>query len=198
MEMPVWQAQMILASGSPRRRELLGHFGIPFAVVCSDVAETAAGTGLEQVATLARRKGAAVFAQYRDIPMLSADTLVCLDDLVLGKPADEDDARRMLAKLSAHWHSVHTGVCLHLPGGNVLERVETTRVKFRSIGRGEIERYVRNGEPMDKAGAYAIQDIGGIFVERIEGSPSNVIGLPLATVASLLTTAGLLSGETAN
>lgn len=195
METPVSQALLILASGSPRRRELLAHFGLPFAVIPADADETAGGTGLQRVAALARRKGEEVFLRYPTLPVLAADTLVCLDDQVLGKPADEADAHRMLSLLSGAWHSVHTGVCLLRPGGSALERVETTRVKFRAMKPEEIQRYVRTGEPMDKAGAYAIQDIGGIFVERIEGSPSNVIGLPLTAVATLLQGAGLLDGR---
>ena len=192
METTLRQARLVLASGSPRRRELLAHFGIPFAVVPSGADEAATGTGLTQVAALARRKGADVFARHASLPVLSADTLVCLDDLVLGKPLDEGDARRMLRLLSGRWHSVHTGVCLHLPGGAVLERVETTRVRFATLSDAAIARYVATGEPMDKAGAYAVQEIGGILVERIEGSPSNVIGLPLSAVAALLAAAGLI------
>ena len=195
METDLSQAQLILASGSPRRRELLAHFGLPFAVIPSLAEENATGPGLERVATLARLKGADVFASHPELPVLSADTLVCMDDLVLGKPIDEADARRMLRLLSGQWHSVHTGVCLRMPGGALRERVETTRVKFRRLGDGEIARYVRTGEPMDKAGAYAVQEIGGIFVERIEGSPSNVIGLPLSAVAALLAQAGLIAAD---
>ena len=192
METTLAQAQLILASGSPRRRELLGHFGLPFAVVPSDVDETATGTGLRQVIELARRKGTDVHTRFSHLPVLAADTLVCLDDQVLGKPANAADAKAMLTMLSGRWHSVHTGVCLYTANGTVLERVETTRVKFRPLTSSEIAAYVQTGEPMDKAGAYAIQEIGGIFVERIEGSPSNVIGLPLSTVATLFASAGLL------
>ena len=192
METALAEAKLVLASGSPRRRELLAHFGIPFAVVPSGANEDATGTGLTQVAELARRKGADVFARYSTLPVLAADTLVCLDDQVLGKPSDQADACRMLRALAGRWHSVYTGVCLHTPSGAVLERVETTRVRFAPLSDAAIARYVATGEPMDKAGAYAIQEIGGIFVKRIEGSPTNVIGLPLATVAELLAAAGLL------
>lgn len=192
METALTEAKLLLASGSPRRRELLAHFGIPFAVVPSGASEDAVGAGITQVAELARRKGADVFARHGALPVLAADTLVCLDDQVLGKPRDAADACRMLRALSGRWHSVHTGICLHTPNGAVLERVETTRVRFAPLSDAAIARYVATGEPMDKAGAYAIQEIGGIFVRRIEGSPSNVIGLPLATVAELLTAAGLL------
>lgn len=195
METPVTQAQLILASGSPRRRELLAYLGIPFAVVPSAVDEHAEGTGLRQVAMLARLKGTDVASAYPTLPVLSADTLVCLDDQVLGKPTDEADAMRMLMRLSGQWHSVHTGVCLRTPGGAMLERVETTRVKFCQISAQEIDRYVRTGEPMDKAGSYAMQGIGAMFVERIEGSPSNVIGLPLCAVSALLTAAGLIAPD---
>ncbi len=191
METQVSQARLILASGSPRRRELLAHFGIPFAVVPSGAEENADGTGLRRVAALARLKGEEVFRRYPTLPVLSADTLVCLDDQVLGKPETPEDARRMLLLLSGRWHSVYTGVCLRTPSGAVLERVDTTRVKFRPIDPAEAARYVATGEPMDKAGAYAMQEMGGLFVERIEGSPTNVIGLPLTAVAALLSAAGL-------
>jgi len=195
METQVSQARLILASGSPRRRELLAYFGLPFAIVPSDAEEIALGSGLERVAALARLKGAEVARRYPALPVLSADTLVCVDDLVLGKPTDAKDAQRMLRLLSGRWHSVYTGVCLRTPDGQVREKVDTTRVKFRALNAAEISRYVETGEPMDKAGAYAMQEIGGIFVERIDGSPTNVIGLPLAAVASLLQAAGLYPGD---
>jgi len=190
MEKPVSQARLILASGSPRRRELLAYLGFPFAVVPSNAEEIAEGPGLMQVAALARLKGADIAALYPALPVLSADTLVCLDDQVLGKPQNAEDAKRMLASLSGRWHSVHTGICLRTPDGAMLERVETTRVKFCALQPAEIDRYVLTGEPMDKAGAYAMQGIGAMFVERIEGSPSNVIGLPLCAVSALLNSAG--------
>lgn len=195
METTVSQARLILASGSPRRRELLTYFGLPFAVIPSDAEENAQGSGLERVAALARLKGTEVARRYPALPILSADTLVCVDDLVLGKPADTEDAVKMLRLLSGRWHSVYTGICLRTPDGQLRERVDTTRVKFRTLPAAEISRYVETGEPMDKAGAYAMQEIGGLFVERIDGSPTNVIGLPLAVVASLLQAAGLYPGD---
>lgn len=195
METTVSQARLILASGSPRRRELLTYFGLPFAVIPSDAEENAQGSGLERVAALARLKGTEVARRYPALPILSADTLVCVDDLVLGKPADTEDAVKMLRLLSGRWHSVYTGICLRTPNGQLRERVDTTRVKFRTLPAAEISRYVETGEPMDKAGAYAMQEIGGLFVERIDGSPTNVIGLPLAVVASLLQAAGLYPGD---
>ncbi len=194
METSLSKARLILASGSPRRRELLAYFGLPFAVIPAEAEENAVGSGLERVATLARQKGQEVFNRHPELPVLSADTLVCTDDLVLGKPADRQDACRMLNMLSGRWHSVHTGVCMHMPNGVLYERVETTRVRFRRLSPQDIDYYVNSGEPMDKAGAYAVQGIGGIFVDRIDGSPSNVIGLPLTVVSALLMSAGFPLG----
>ena len=191
MEVSRKDARLILASGSPRRRELLALIEIPFAVEPSRAEENASGSGKERVAALARLKCEEVVRRMPDLPVLAADTLVCAQDEVLGKPADAPDAQRMLRRLSGDWHEVHTGVCLHLPDGRWLERVETTRVKFCALSQEQIARYVQTGEPMDKAGAYAIQERAGAFVERIEGSPSNVIGLPLCTVDQLLREAGL-------
>lgn len=191
METVLEQARIILASASPRRRELMAYFGIPFAIVASGAPEDAEGSGAHQVRVLARRKGQDVFRQYPDYPVLSADTLVCFDDRILGKPSTHAEAAGMLAMLSGRWHQVHTGVCLHMPDGQVRERLETTNVLFRAIGEAERLRYAQSGEPMDKAGAYAMQGTGSIFIDRIDGSPSNVIGLPLCATAALLNDSGL-------
>jgi septum formation protein len=191
METALSEARIILASASPRRRELMAYFGIPFAVVPSTAPENARGSGPEQVRTLALAKGADVLKRHPGYPVLSADTLVCLDDRILGKPVSHAEAARMLAMLSGRWHQVHTGVCLHMPGGRVLERAATTNVLFREIGGKELLRYAASEEPMDKAGAYAMQGAGSILIERIDGSPSNVIGLPLCAAAGLLEEAGL-------
>jgi septum formation protein len=191
METALHKARLILASASPRRRELMAYFGIPFAVVASDVPEEAQGDGLEQVQALAVLKGRHVFKLHPAYPVLSADTLVCVDGTILGKPSSHEDAVQMLSMLSGRWHQVYTGVCLHTPDGRVLERVETSSVLFRKIGDIERLRYAQTEEPMDKAGAYAMQGAGSIWIERIDGSPSNVIGLPLCAVAGLLEEAGL-------
>lgn len=185
------KALLILASASPRRRELLQYFGIPFAVLPSNVEENAQGSGAQQVQKLARDKGAQVFGEHPRYPVLSADTLVCLDRLVLGKPASHDEAARMLAMLSQRWHQVVTGVCLHMPDGSARECLVTTNVLFRQIGAEELARYAASAEPMDKAGAYAMQGTGSLFIDRIDGSPTNVIGLPLCEVHALLRDAGL-------
>ncbi len=191
METTLQKARMILASASPRRRELMAYFGIPFAVIPSSVEENAQGSGLEQVRQLAYEKGEDVFNQNQSYPVLAADTLVCLDDVILGKPKSREEAARMLSMLSGRTHQVVTGVCLFLPGGRVTERTATTDVLFRRIGGAEIERYTASDEPMDKAGAYAMQGVGSMFIDRISGSPSNVIGLSLCEVKDLLEDAKL-------
>ena len=182
---------LILASASPRRRDLMSHFGLPFEIVPSHGPENALGGGREQVAKIAHDKCSEVAALYPDRLVLAADTLVCVDDQILGKPKDARDAAVMLRKLSGRWHDVYTGVCLRGPNGLVDTRVEVTRVEFIPLSQVMIDRYVATGEPMDKAGAYAIQGISGIFISRIEGSPSNVIGLPLALVGEMLQNAGI-------
>lgn len=186
METILSKARFILASASPRRRELMAYFSVPFAAIPSTVSEIADGSGMEQVQKLAKAKGLDVFKRYPGYPVLSADTLVCLGSMVLGKPRSRAEATRMLSMLSGHWHQVVTGVCLLTPDGALRERMATTNVLFRKVGEKEILRYTATEEPMDKAGAYAMQGNGGIFIDRIDGSPSNVIGLPLCTVHELL------------
>ena len=182
---------MILASASPRRQELLGFYGIPFEVVPSGAEEDATGTGEEQVRQLARRKCEDVAARYPDRLVLAADTLVCVDDAVLGKPQDEADALRMLKLLSGREHQVHTGVCLRCPDGRYIDRVATTKVTFLPVGDDLLRRYIATGEPMDKAGAYAIQGQAGALIASIEGSPTNVIGLPLEVLTVVFEQLGL-------
>lgn len=182
---------MILASASPRRQELLGFYGIPFEVVPSGAEEDATGSGQEQVRQLARRKCEDVAARYPDRLVLAADTLVCVDDAVLGKPQDEEDALRMLKLLSGREHQVHTGVCLRCPDGRYIDRVATTKVTFLPVGDDLLRRYIATGEPMDKAGAYAIQGQAGALIASIEGSPTNVIGLPLEVLTVIFEQLGL-------
>lgn len=183
---------IILASQSPRRRELLALYGIPFEVAPSMADEEHAfGTGAQRVCELARRKGAEVAERHPGRMVLSADTLVCVDDEIMGKPKDEADAERMLRLLSGRAHEVHTGLCLICPDGRELLGVDTTRVHFTFLTDEMIRRYIATGEPMDKAGAYAIQGVAGVFVSRIEGSPSNVIGLPLGLLTRFFTEAGV-------
>ena len=182
---------MVLASASPRRQELLGFYGIPFEVVPSGADETAQGPGHEQVRVLARRKCLDVASRCPGRLVLAADTLVCVEDQVLGKPENEQDALRMLRLLSGRSHQVHTGICIACPDGRMIDRVATTRVTFLPVGDDLLRRYIATGEPMDKAGAYAIQGRAGAFISSIEGSPTNVIGLPLELLTELFTQLGL-------
>ncbi len=178
---------IILASASPRRRELLDAVGCEFEVITSDVDETL-DPGVpphDAVEVLARRKCEAVASLHPDRVVLAADTLVELDGAALGKPADAADAVRMLRNLSGRENIVHTGVAVSC-GGRTVAAVETTRVKFRELSDAEIARYVASGEPLDKAGAYGIQRKGALLVERVDGDYFNVVGLPLVLSARLL------------
>ena len=188
-------AALILASGSPRRRELLSLTGLPYVVDAPEVDESCALPPEEAVQEISRRKGLAGAAAHPGCVVLSADTLVAVDGKALGKPHSEEEAFQMLSLLSGRWHQVYTGVCAVDAQGMVHQRVVGTQVHFCPMTEEEIRRYIATGEPMDKAGAYAMQEIGGLFVERIDGSPTNVIGLPLAVVASLLQAAGLYPGD---
>jgi septum formation protein len=172
-----------LASGSPRRRDLLTLLGVPFTTAAPDVNETPLDgeSPLDLVSRLAVDKARAVDGA----PVLAADTVVDVDGEVFGKPVDADDARRMLRRLSGRTHLVHTAVVVR-SGEHVEIEVVSTAVRFVPVSEDAIEWYVGTGEPFGKAGAYAIQGAGGALVEAVDGSVSNVVGLPLATVASLL------------
>ena len=180
---------LILASASPRRAELLTSAGFAFEVIAADVDETPRrGEPAEAYALrVARDKAAAVFHRCREsgTAILGADTVVVLNGEILGKPNDSADARRMLRLLSNAAHDVHTGVVIRTPMGE-RATVTTTRVRFRAMDDSEIEWYVASGEPEGKAGAYAIQGRASRFIDRIEGSWSNVVGLPIADVYRLL------------
>ncbi|HLF14903.1 MAG TPA: Maf family protein [Bacteroidota bacterium] len=175
--------RIILASGSPRRRHLLRQIGFSFTVDESDVPEDTDGHGSpsEIVLDLSRRKAAQVASRHPDAYIIGADTIVVLDGAVLGKPSDAGDAGRMLRLLSGRTHEVYTGFCvIEKPGERSVSDYEVTKVTFRRLSEEEIDSYVRSGSPMDKAGAYGIQDdYGAIFVEKIEGCFYNVVGFPL-------------------
>lgn len=183
---------IVLASGSPRRRHLLETLGIAHLVQPADVEENRLpGEVPEAMAVrLARAKAAAVAVLRPDDLVLAADTVVAIDDHVLGKPVDADDAKRMLAMLSGHRHRVVTGVALACPGGAVLERYDVTEVWFRELSADTIADYVATGEPMDKAGSYGVQGYGAVLVERVDGDFFSVMGLPVRLVADLLEEAG--------
>ncbi len=181
------QAPLILASGSPRRRELLSRMGYDFEICAPDVDEHVAGHARDIVATLAERKARAAAAHYARGLVIASDTLVSLDGAPLGKPADADEARAMLKALSGREHEVFSGVCvLDAASGRAETRVARTGVRFRALSDDEIDAYIVTGEPMDKAGAYAIQGGAGAFVEALDGSFENVMGFPVDDVREML------------
>jgi septum formation protein len=178
---------LVLASASPRRQELLRNAGITFEVVPANVPEDSLpGEGAKDCAErLAREKALAVARQRPHALVLGADTVVAIDGQILGKPSDSSDAVRMLRLLSGRDHHVITGVCLVADGQSFVAG-ETTLVTVNKITDQEIADYVATGEPMDKAGAYAIQGIASRWIPRIEGDYCNVVGLPVARVFSML------------
>ena len=182
---------IILASGSPRRSEILTHMGVAFEKQAANVDEHCDLGAWEAVAELSRRKALAVAAHFPGRVVLAADTLVALENRPLGKPEDEEDACRMLERLSGREHQVYTGVCVVDAQGRVMLAVDASYVCFRALTEDEIRAYVASGVPMDKAGAYAIQGGAGKWVTQVRGSRSNVIGLPWDTTQRLLQAAGV-------
>jgi septum formation protein len=173
---------VILASSSPRRAELLKELKIDFTIVPSDAAEVHNEqlTAIETCQINAYRKARVVAKKFPDALVLGADTLVYLETTLLGKPADFEEAYRMLKQLQGRSHQVVTGVCLlHLRGHRQMIFAESTEVRFRKLGAAQIRAYLKSINPLDKAGGYAIQENGGAIVENIIGSFSNVVGLPL-------------------
>lgn len=188
---------LILASGSPRRRELLAEAGIPFAVHPSDADETLdpALSPEGNALALAFKKADAVAHRFPDDVTLAADTMVVLGDDIIGKPVDEADARSMLARLSGETHVVVTGVALVRPADRLRwSGAAVSRVTFRPVAAAAIAAYVATGEPMDKAGGYAIQGGAAGWIERFEGSRTNIIGLPMELVADALSRFGVGCG----
>ena len=177
---------LVLASSSPRRREILVSLGLVFEVRPTPVDESLrpGEDPFDAAERLAREKAAAAAADAGDALVVAADTLVVLDGTALGKPRDREDARRMLRALSGRAHDVVTGVALSR-NGRLASGRELTRVVMAPMTPAEIEAYTASGEPDDKAGAYALQGIGGLFVTRVEGSSSNVVGLPVRLLYTL-------------
>jgi septum formation protein len=173
---------LILASQSPRRSEILRKAGISFVVRPANVDESLLPAELPEayVQRVALQKAAAVEAEPADV-VLGADTVVVIDGQILGKPRDHADALRMLETLSGRDHKVLTGICLR-HGADAILDLATTRVWFHALLHQDLEDYVATGEPMDKAGAYAIQGLASKFIQRIEGSHANVVGLPIELV----------------
>ena len=184
--------RLILASGSPRRRELLARMGHTFEICKPEVDEHVPGPADQVVAVLSVRKGEAAAKQYASGVVIASDTLVSLDGAALGKPEDAADAHRMLRALSGRTHEVFTGVCvIDCSDGRRESRVVRTGVTFRELSDEEIDAYIATGEPMDKAGAYAIQGAAGAFVAGLDGSFDNVVGFPTQEVAEMLGHFGL-------
>ncbi|MFI3158312.1 MAG: Maf family protein [Methylococcaceae bacterium] len=184
--------QIILASASPRRKELLDQIKITYSVNPVDLDETPLPdeAPLDYVQRLAAEKSAACVAQLgENLPVLAADTAVVLGELILGKPKDRDDALAMLRLLSGKMHRVYSAISLR--GLEHGQAVSITEVTFRTLTECEIAAYWQSGEPADKAGSYAIQGLGGVFVESIRGSFSGVVGLPLFETAELLSRQGI-------
>lgn len=189
--------ELILASQSPRRKMLLEQVGVPFTVLSSDVDETI-DTNAEPakvVKVLAARKADHAARQLSDNPsavVLAADTIVVLRNQVLGKPKDRDDAFEMLQMLQNKWHHVMTGIVLiDVATGERLTHVEKTRVRVRPLTSAAIWKYIDSGEPLDKAGAYGIQGLGALLVEKLDGCYFNVVGLPIYSVSVMLARIGI-------
>lgn len=191
MHMNADQTLLVLASASPRRRELLSQLDIRFTISAADIDETphpgeAAPAYVER---LAREKARVVAARHPGAWVLAADTTVALGTELMGKPRDPAEAQAMLTRLSGRTHDVYTGVAL--AGRHEEALVVHTRVTFRALRDAELAWYAHSGEPLDKAGAYAIQGKGGFLVAGVAGSTSNVVGLPLGETLALLERAGV-------
>lgn len=182
---------IILASKSPRRQQLLRQLGVTFTVQTADIDETMfPGRKPEaEVARVSAMKARAVRCAQDDI-VISADTIVVVDDTILGKPKDEADAARMLRLLSGRAHTVMTGLSVRR-GDEVSTTVVQTSVWFRPLTDGEIARYIATGDPMDKAGAYGVQGLASVFVERLDGDFFSVMGLPVCTLCTMLRDCGV-------
>ncbi len=192
----MWKEKIVLASKSPRRAEILTAVGWPFEQMAANVDESRLGSedAASYVKRLARSKAETI---AKKIPMglvLGADTVVVIEGEILGQPCDDQDARRMLNLLSGKWHGVLTGVALmraSQPTGAVVAH-EMTRVRFSEMSAEEIDWYVSTGEPLDKAGAYAVQGKGGLFIDEIQGDYFNIAGLPVRRIYEMLRKIGYL------
>ena len=177
---------LILASGSPRRRELLDLMGLTYTVETPDVDESFSGRPSETVMEISRRKAAAVAARHSDSIIIAADTLVFADG-ALGKPHTPERAKEMLRSLAGNWHHVYTGITvINTRSCRILRNVDKTRVHLVPMTEQEIDAYVATGEPLDKAGSYGIQGRGGALVEKIDGDYYSVVGLPVSRLRVIL------------
>ena len=185
------EKKIILASGSPRRRELLTQMGLDFEVITSDCDENIAPCApSEMVRELSKRKAKAVANLHPGAIVIGADTVDALGNTILGKPKDPEDAVNALLELSGRTHSVCTGMAV-IDGENTISEVVETKITFTTLTRKDAENYVATGEPLDKAGSYGIQGRGGVFVERIEGDYYSTVGLPICALRKILLSLGL-------
>lgn len=179
--------RILLASSSPRRREILSMVGLPFRVVKTTVEENLSASPLETAIKNAENKVLSVkYEQKSNEIGLAADTIVVLDEKILGKPENENEAKEFLKQLSGRWHTVITGFSLLFPSGKLVRSYEESRVKFKRLSLSEIKWYISTGEPADKAGAYGIQGIGALFIEKIDGDFFNIMGLPISRIYDIL------------
>lgn len=183
----------ILASGSPRRKELLELIGLEFKVIVSQADEDSVSKDLkpelyvQELALLKASATAKEVLRNKNAVIISADTIVTLDGQILGKPKDEDDAFNMLSKLSGREHEVYMGYCvMRISDGKAVCGKVRTKVKFKDLSDDKIRGYINSGEPMDKAGAYGIQGLGSLLIEKIDGDYFNVVGLPISALADTL------------
>lgn len=186
-------SEIILASASPRRRELLSNMGLDFSVVVSEADEASVdcdvppGIYVQELALLKAASTAKKIMESRDAVVISADTVVVSNGKILGKPSDEAEAERMLSELSGRTHQVFTGFCvLRLSDAYTVCKAVCTEVTFKELSEEKIKGYINSREPMDKAGAYGIQGLGAMLVDRINGDYFNVVGLPVSALSDIL------------
>ena len=187
--------QLVLASGSPRRRRFLAELGLDFTVAVADVDETVRSgeSPLAFVSRLAQEKAAVIAVDHPEAWVIGADTVVVMADEILGKPVDPEDALLMLTRLAGRTHEVWTGFAIIKGSSVAVARAVRTEVTFVGAVEDVLAAYVASGEPLDKAGAYGIQGRGGLLVERIDGSYSNVVGLPMAELVEELLNLGAIA-----
>jgi septum formation protein len=195
MKKPHDRPKLILASKSPRRKDLLEQAGLKFSIIPSDFDESSVTMSDPEsyVQTLAKAKAIDISEKYADSWVLGADTIVLIDASILGKPGSKEEARFMLKRLSGKMHQVITGYCLcRKAKKDIISGTVKTNVQFKTLRDAEIEWYIQTGEPFDKAGAYAIQGIGAFLVKSIDGSYTNVVGLPVCEVIEHLISEGVV------
>jgi len=187
--------KLLLASSSPRRKQLLEDIGLKFDVLPADIDEDINKGELPEELTLrlAEKKAKTSAKNVKDSWVIGADTIVYIDNRILGKPSDIHEARKMLLLLSGRYHKVVTAFCFfNSATGEIIKRVAESMVKIKNLTDKEIEDYLNTGEPLDKAGAYAVQGIAGFMVEKIEGSYTNVVGLPMEEFQKVLEETGII------